>query len=165
MVAPIETAVQPAAKAEKPIAEKKASNRRKFRNDAWTEEQVAAKKVELTVAAIPEGWVRLADVGNAFIAAGIAVSRLVRATGGDRGMLPPVSPEFKIVYFGRTRYMPAEVLTIGIEKMKKDATLAGTPRVKKVKAEGETGPVKSAKPGTPPEKPAVTVRVAPPVKK
>lgn len=138
-------------KAEEVKAEaKKASNRRKYRNDTWTDEQVAARKAELTVAEVPTdehgAWVKMSEVHTAFNVAGIPVSRLVRATGGDRGMGEPVAPLWKIVYVGRDRYLSAGTLTQGIEEMQKNPNLASTPRKPKApKAEGETGAVKGAK--------------------
>ena len=142
---------------EKPVEEKKPSNRRKYRNDAWTDEMVAARLAELTVEKIPvtedeRPWVKMSEVDTAFKALGIPISRLVRATGGDRGMNPPASPLWQIVYVGHTRYLSPDTLTEGISKMKSDPNFATTPRKpreKKAKDEsGEgTGPVKGAKKG------------------
>lgn len=163
--------------AEKPevAEEKKASNRRKYRNDDWTDEQVQSRFAELTVEAVPQTddgrpWVKLAEVANAFRTAGIPISRLVRATGGDRGMNPPVNPLWQIVYVGRTRYMNPDVLTTGIKAMQEDPALATTPRKpreKKEKAEGdgETGPVKSSKRGRKAEKKAESADADTPAEK
>jgi hypothetical protein len=125
------------------------STRRTYRNDEWTEEQVKAKRAELTVAEIPAGWVKVADVGKVCHENSIPVSKFVRAFGGDRGMLPPANPIFRFVYVGRTRYVAAEALTQGIS-MLKDPNFLKTTRVRKPKGEkaekAETGPVASAKP-------------------
>lgn len=126
-------------------AGKEKAKRRTYRNDDWTEEQVAAKKAELTVEAAPEGWIKLSEASDAMRANGIPVSKFVRAFGGDRGMNPPISPEFKFVYVGRTRYVPPEVLTTGIAKLKDPSFMktTRTPKAKKEKA--ESGPVADAK--------------------
>lgn len=97
--------------------EEKDSSRRKYRDDEWTDEQVQARKEELTREEVPEGWVKLADVSNACREKTIAVSKLVRATGGDRCMNDPVDPIFTVIYVGRTRYMAPEVLTTGLEML------------------------------------------------
>ena len=121
-----------------PKAEKKPVVRREYRNDNWTSDEVAAKFAELSVKAIPEDngkpWVKLADVGDACRVAGIAISRLVRATGGDRGMNPPADPLFQIVYFGRVRYVHPDVLTTGLTMLQKEG-FASTPRKPRAKKE------------------------------
>jgi hypothetical protein len=119
----------------------KAKTRRTYRNDQWTEEDVKAKKAALTLAEVPAGWVKLADVSTACRANGIPVSKFVRAFGGDRGMNAPIAPEFRFVYVGRTRYCPPEALTTGIAKLK-DPSFLKTTRVHKPKADK---PAKTAK--------------------
>ena len=127
-------------------AEKK--TRRQYRNDGWTEEQVTARKAELTRTEIPEGWVKLAEVALKCRENQIPISKFVRAFGGDRGMGSVADPVFQFVYVGRTRYVPAAALTRGIQLLK-DPTFLKTTRVRKPKAEkaesAETGPVASAK--------------------
>jgi hypothetical protein len=122
--------------------------RRQFRNPEWTEEQVAARKAALTVAEIPTGWVKVSEVGTAARTAGIPVSKLVRAFGGDRGMLEPTHQLFKFVYVGRTRYVSGQAMTEGIALLK-DPNFMKTTRVRKPKAEkaekAESGPVAGAK--------------------
>ena len=121
-------------------AEKKA--RRKYRDDTWTEEQVTAQRAKLTVEEVPAGWVKLAEISNLCRAEGIAVSKLVRSTGGDRGMNPPLDPVFQIKYVGHTRYLSGEVKTKGM-KLLKDAEFAKTKRKPRAKKEGsEKAPVK-----------------------
>lgn len=121
------------------------STRRQFRNDEWTEEQVAARKTELTVEEAPKGWVKLAEVSNACREAEIPVSKLVRATGGDRCMNDPIDPLFTVVYVGRTRYMKPQVLTTGMKKLA-DPEFMPTKRRKKAATEdeGEGKPAKKA---------------------
>lgn len=145
-------------------AEKKASNRRKFRNDAWTDEEVAARKAALTVEAAPEGWVKLAKVSDACRAASIPVSKLVKVTGGDRCMGDPLHPIFKTVFVGRTRYLAPEALTEGLDllKSKEFGVTPRAPRVKKEKAPDDgTGPVKGAKAEKVAPKQPVSVRATP----
>ena len=146
-------------KAETP---KKESTRRKFRDPTWTDEQVAARKAELTVEAIPvtpdgRPWVKFSDAGDAFVAAGIPVTRLVRASGGDRGMGKPAGELWAIVYVGNTRYIHPDAITLGLDQMKSDPNLASTPRkprAKKEAAEGDgTGAVKSSKKAKAPANP------------
>ena len=126
--------------------EKEKSTRRTYRDDNWTEEDVKAKRASLTVEEAPDGWVKVSEVGDACREAGIPVSKLVRAFGGDRGMYPPAAPVFKFVYVGRTRYVSGECLTKGMELLA-NPTFLKTTRKKKAKAEGggDTGAVKSAK--------------------
>jgi hypothetical protein len=121
------------------------AKRRTYRVDEWTEEEVTARKAELTRTEVPEGWVKLAEVSAKCRVEGIPVSKFVRAFGGDRGMLPVADPVFEFVYVGRTRYVPAEALTKGIELLKSKEFLKTT-RTRKPKAEKpETGPVADAK--------------------
>jgi len=124
----------------------KESNRRKYRDDSWTDEMVTERKAELTVAEVPEGWVKLADVAARYRLEGIPVSRLVTATGGDRCMKDPLHSDYKVVFVGRTRYMPPEALTSGMDRMKTDENFGRKRRKKKADAEDkETGAVKDAK--------------------
>jgi hypothetical protein len=124
---------------------KKESTRRTYRNDDWTEDQVKARRAELTVEEAPAGWVKVSEVSEACRAAKIPVSKFVRAFGGDRGMNPPAHKVFTFVYVGRTRYVAPEALTTGLEMLTNPEFLKTT-RKKKAKAEGEgTGPVASAK--------------------
>ena len=123
--------------------EKEKSTRRTYRNDDWTEEQVKARRAELTREEAPEGYVKVSEVDAACRAAGIPVSKLVRAFGGDRGMSAPAHPLFAFVYVGRTRYLPGNVLTEGLEMLANPEFLK-TVRKRKPKAEVAegTGPVK-----------------------
>ena len=105
------------------------AKRRTYRDDEWTEEQVKARRAELTVEEAPPGWVKVADVSNACREAGIPVSKFVRAFGGDRGMKPPADPLFAFVYVGRTRYVSGTVLTKGL-KMLADPEFLKTTRKK-----------------------------------
>lgn len=125
--------------------QKEASKRRTYRNDEWTEEEVKARRAELTVEEAPDGWVKVSEVGNACREQGVAVSKFVRAFGGDRGMAPPADPVFAFVYVGRTRYVSGAALTKGM-KLLQDPEFLKTTRKKKAKeGDGETGAVTSAK--------------------
>jgi hypothetical protein len=123
--------------------EKKA--RRKYRNETWTDEQVAARKAELSAEVAPEGWIKLSEVDKVCKVEKIPVSKLVRAIGGDRGMNPPLDPLFEVRFVGRTRYLHPDVMTKGLELLKSEtfAKTARKPREKKEKV--ETGAVKGAK--------------------
>lgn len=134
-------------------AEKKESTRRKYRDEAWTEEQVIARRAKLTVKELPEGWIKLAHVADAFREKKIAVSRLVRATGGDRGMYPPKDPIFRIVYFNGARYLHPDVLTAGIGLMA-DPNYGKVPRKKKAKPAGKAASKTSKKKAAPQAKKA-----------
>lgn len=123
--------------------DKEKKERRKYRDDSWTDEQVEARRGELTVEEVPEGYVKLAEIGTACRAEGIPVSKLVRATGGDRGMNPPLDPVFQIVYHGRTRYLPPEILTKGMDLLR-DPEFAKTKRKPRKKAEGDDGAKKTS---------------------
>ncbi len=124
--------------------QKEKSTRRTYRNDDWTEEQVKARRAELTREEVPEGYVKVSEVDTACRAAGIPISKLVRAFGGDRGMSAPAHPLFAFVYVGRTRYLPGNVLTQGLEMLANPEFLK-TVRKRKPKAEVAegTGPVKT----------------------
>lgn len=124
--------------AEATTVAKKASNRRQFRNDEWTEEQVAAQLALIsspTIPVTPEGlaYVKLATLTDACRVAGVPISKMVRATGGDRGMYPPIEPLFQVTYVGRVRYLHPEVLTQGMLKLGDPAWGGSTrkPRAKK----------------------------------
>jgi hypothetical protein len=134
--------------------------RRSYRNDDWTEEQVKARKAQLTLEEIPAGWVKISEVATTCRANGVPISKFVRAFGGDRGMQPVAHELFKFVYVGRTRYVAPEVLTQGIA-MLKDPSFLKAARVRKPKAEkgekAETGPVA----GTKQEQPGRRVAIRP----
>ena len=136
---------------------KKVSNRRKYRIDSWTDEQVAARLKELQVPSVPEGWLKFSEVGAILREQKLPVSALVKASGGDRGMNPPLDPAFAIVYVGKTRYITPDVLTKGLALLR-DPNFARTPHKPRVKKEKiETGPVTSSKLG----KTVVSVRPTP----
>lgn len=115
------------------------------RAKGWTKEKVAEKMATLKRDAVPEGWVKLADVDKQLRLLGIPVARMVRAIGGDRGMDDPVRPEFQVVYVGRARYLSPFILTPEGLNILSDKYL-GRPapekkvRAKKEKAEGDTAP-------------------------
>ncbi|KKL63440.1 hypothetical protein LCGC14_2175030, partial [marine sediment metagenome] len=124
---------------------KEKSTRRTYRDESWTEEQVKARRAELTREEVPEGYVKVSEVDAACRAAGIPVSKLVRAFGGDRGMSAPAHPLFAFVYVGRTRYLPGKVLTEGLEMLASPEFLKTVRKRKpKAKAAEGTGPVKKA---------------------
>jgi hypothetical protein len=103
----------------------------------WTKETVAAKMATLKRDAIPEGWVKLADVAAKCRAEGIPVTRLVRAVGGDRGMAEPASPIFSVIYVGRSRYLDPRVMKEEGLNLMRDKYLGKPAPEKKVKAPKE----------------------------
>lgn len=114
--------------------------------DGLSEEQIAARLAELQVEELPPGAVKLAEISTQCKKEGIPVSKLVRATGGDRAIDPPVDPVFQVMYLGRTRYLSGDVLTKGMELLR-DPEFLRTRRKRKAKeaGDGESGPVKGAK--------------------
>lgn len=128
---------KPTKKAKKP-AEPKFGRIR----EGLTKEQIAAQRKKLSADAPPEGSVKMSEVGEAVKKAGIPVSKLVRATGGDRAMRPPAHPCFQVTFVGRDRYLPGTVMTEGLELLA-DPNFLKTKRARKPKAEGE--PAKKAK--------------------
>ncbi|MHA2086190.1 MAG: hypothetical protein ACXABD_20800 [Candidatus Thorarchaeota archaeon] len=120
------------------------AKRRTYRDEDWTEEQVKARRAELTVEEAPEGWIKVSEVSNACREEGIPVSKFVRAFGGDRGMNPPVDDLFAFVYVGRTRYVSGKVLTQGLE-MLANPEFMKTTRKKKAKDESEEAAPKKSR--------------------
>jgi hypothetical protein len=59
---------------------------------------------------VPQGYVTVASLHKTIVAQahkypGITVSKMVRAIGGDRALLPPANPVCKPVYNGRQRWV------------------------------------------------------------
>src|SRR3989304_3359066 len=108
-----EAKVEPKAKPEKP-AEPKFGRIR----EGLTKEQILSVRQRLTRDEVPQGYVKMSEVGDAVKKANIPVSKLVRATGGDRGINPPADPVFQVTFVGRTRYLSPDVLTKGLELLK-----------------------------------------------
>lgn len=79
-------------------------------------------------------WVKLAVVSALCKENGVPVSRLVKATGGDRAMYPALSEHFQVRWHGRTRYLPNSAT----EQMDFLRNLNPTPR-KKAEAEQAEG--------------------------
>jgi len=112
------------------------------RSRNMTKEQLAAKRQELTVEEPPAGWITVAEASNWCRSEGIPVSRLVRAFGGDRCDKPPVNPDFKLVYSGRSRWISPTFKKY--RNLLEDQYL-GQPkpeRKKKAKKEGDVAKVK-----------------------
>jgi hypothetical protein len=81
----------------------------------WTPETWAVKLAEMTVPAIPEGWLGMADIVDKAVDAGIKASRICTAMGGDRCAGPIWDPIFKVVYVGGRKYASPEILTAGFK--------------------------------------------------
>jgi len=122
------------AKPAEKAPEKPESTRRKYRDDTWTDEQVEARRKQLSAEEVPAGHIKLTEVVGACRVEGIPVSKLIRATGGDRCMTPPLDPVFQVTYVGRTRYLKPETLTQGM-KLLADPNFGATKRKPRKKAE------------------------------
>ena len=59
----------------------------------------------LTVADVPEGYIKLASLDRICKKEGIPISRMVRAIGGDRALSEPIREEFRPIYVGNARYV------------------------------------------------------------
>jgi hypothetical protein len=138
-VTPVDPAAPAADKVKKvrvpkPPAEPKPLKFRKgLDGAAWL-----AKLASMTVAAIPEGYLGMADVCKKANEAGIKTSRLVTAAGGDRADKEPFDPVFQVVYVGHRKFMNPAVLDEGFMKLL-DPEYHKTVRVGRVakpKAEG-----------------------------
>jgi len=71
-----------------------------------------------TVAAQPEGWLRMSKVCRKLEEAGITTSAIVRACGGDACTGPLLDPVFRVKYVGRAKYLHPDVLTTGLKLLK-----------------------------------------------
>lgn len=58
----------------------------------------------------PIKFVKVAEVHKAVVAAGRSLTSFVKAFGGDRAQLEPLSKDWTPVYVGRVRYLPATAL-------------------------------------------------------
>lgn len=88
--------------------------RRELQKEGRTLEE--AKQViennQLTEEEVTSGaWVKLADVSKWCKHEGIQVSRLVRATGGDRAMHAPLHDRYTVRWVGRVRYLPSSAIS------------------------------------------------------
>jgi RNA polymerase-binding transcription factor DksA len=64
----------------------------------------------LTVTELPKDYVLLGEVYRAAIKAGYSGSRVIRATGGNGGIRPPLNEHFKIVFYKAKRYISSSAL-------------------------------------------------------
>jgi hypothetical protein len=115
------------------------------RAKGWTKEAVAAKMATLKKDTVPEGWIKLSEVANVCRSKGIAVARLVRAVGGDRGMEEPAHPMFQVIYVGRARYLDPRVISEEGLNILNDKYLGKTPPEKKPREKKATDGKKAAK--------------------
>lgn len=60
---------------------------------------------KITVWELPDGYIKLKDAIEKLNAKGISTYRVLQAIGGDRMLRKPINPNFKVVIFGRTRYI------------------------------------------------------------
>jgi len=68
--------------------------------------------------AIPEGWLKMSEVCRKAKEAGLTISAVVNAAGGDAATKPVLDPVFKVVYVGRNKFMNPAVLTTGFQLLK-----------------------------------------------
>ncbi len=80
-----------------------------------TQENWQEKLAAMTVKEVPEGFLGMSEIVSKARDAGIKVSRICSAMGGDRGMNEPWDPVFKIVYVGGRKYGSSEILTKGFQ--------------------------------------------------
>lgn len=91
------------------------------------------------LAEAPKGYLRMSEVCRKAVNAGLKISAVVNAAGGDACTKPTIDPVFDIVYVGKGKYMNPEVLTKGFALLKKAAESK-----LEVKSEKATAPVAEA---------------------
>jgi hypothetical protein len=79
----------------------------------WTEETWAAHLAQISLPAVPDGWLNMAAIVKQARDAGIKTSRICTAMGGDRDASPVWDDVFKVVYVGGRKYGSPEILTTG----------------------------------------------------
>lgn len=60
---------------------------------------------KLTVMTLPDGYIKLKDAITKLNGKGVSTYRILQAIGGDRMLRKPINSNFKVVIFGRTRYI------------------------------------------------------------
>lgn len=111
----------------------------------WTEEKWQARLAELTVPAVPEGWLGMADVCKKMTDMEIKTSRVVSACGGDRCKDTPWAPVFQVRYVGGRKFLAPEILTVGAALLK-DSTFHPIVRIGRKKATNPDGTPKEPTP-------------------
>jgi len=81
----------------------------------WTPETWAAKLAAVSVPAIPEGYLNMAEIVKKARDLGIKTSRICTAMGGDRMSNPVWEPFFEPVYVGGRKYGSPEILDKGFQ--------------------------------------------------
>jgi hypothetical protein len=118
------------AKVKVPKEPKEPRLRKGLTQDQWKE-----KLSSMTVDTVPEGWLGMSEIVSKAREAGIKVSRICSAMGGDRGMGVAWDPIFAIVYVGGRKYGSPEILTKGFQMLLDPeyhkAVHAGRPKVDK----------------------------------
>jgi len=74
-------------------------------HQSMTNEDLMAHRGTMTATAVPEGYIKVADLHKICEANGIPVNRMVNAIGRDRALKSAIDPRFAPVYVGRTRYV------------------------------------------------------------
>jgi hypothetical protein len=80
----------------------------KFDEKGITEETLMAHRATMTLPAVPEGYISVADLHRICQKHGIPVHRMVMAIGGDRSLNAPLAAEFTPVFVKGRRYVPGE---------------------------------------------------------
>lgn len=74
-------------------------------HEKYSSEALMQHRATMTVAKVPEGFIKVSELHKICEREGIPVNRMVVAIGRDRGLSDPIHPKFKPVYFGNTRYL------------------------------------------------------------
>lgn len=120
----------------------------------WTNERWEERLATLTVEEVPDGWLPMSEIVKKATAAGIKISRICSAMGGDRAFSEPWDPIFKVVYVKGRKYGSPLILDRGFELLL-DPEYHKTRRAKKEKAETSGNPEGG-------EKTPVKIKVSPP---
>jgi hypothetical protein len=70
-----------------------------------TKESLAQHRASMSASVVPDGYVKVASLHKILVREGIPVSHMVRAMGGDRGLLPAARPELVPIYVGNARWL------------------------------------------------------------
>jgi hypothetical protein len=93
--------------------------------------------------AIPEGFIGMSKVCRAFEKAGFTTRQIVAACGSDACTTLPLSGEdpkglFYVTYVGSRKFLHPDIMTKGIEMLKKAAAVEPAAKAKALPAKSET---------------------------
>lgn len=93
---------------------------------SFTPHFVSSAIIPQTSEAKPRPYVKVAAMHLYCEANKVSVSLMVRAFGGDRAVNPPLNPNWKPIYVGRTRYLHPDCMTAkGMAELRKQGTIRG----------------------------------------